>query len=221
LASSEDDDDDGSDDDMSDDSTFEPPREEEDEDNVMDYVDTDGEESNEDDDYEDTTYPYFTPKQVPDNDIPFSPNSFSPPDNFTPPSSFVVQLRLMELFARNKGSLKMHDEMIEIFNAYLSSADFNKYSKLVTRKTIVNRVEKVFNTGDMRPDYAAVRLHNNTFATVPVLDMKTMILSILHDPSLMKPDNFADGLNVFTGDVDRSLPCNKSYGEIHTGDSWV
>ena len=45
----EDDDDDGSDDDMSD-STFEPPREEEDEDNVMDYVDTDGEESNEDDD---------------------------------------------------------------------------------------------------------------------------------------------------------------------------
>jgi len=35
----------------------------------------------------------------------------------------------------------------------------------------------------MRPEYAAVRLHNNTFATVPVFDMKTMILSILHDPS--------------------------------------
>ena len=56
-ASSEDDaddDDDGSDGDMSD-STFEPPTEEEDEDNVMDFVDTDGEESNEDDNYEDAT----------------------------------------------------------------------------------------------------------------------------------------------------------------------
>jgi len=211
--------DDGSDDDMSD-STFDPSSEDEDdEDNVMDYVDTDGDESNEDDN--DTTYPYFTPKQVPDHNIPFSSNSFSPPDNFSPPSSFIVQLRLMELFARNKGSLKMYDEMIEIFNAYLSSRDFNKYSKLVTRKTFVNRVEKVFNTGDMRPEYAAVRLHNNTFATVPVFDMKTMILSILHDPSLMKQENFADGLNVFTGEVDCSLPCNKFYGEIHTGDSWL
>lgn len=211
--------DDDSDDDMSD-STFDPSSEDEDdEDNVMDYVDTDGDESNEDDD--DTTYPYFTPKQVPDHNIPFSSNSFSPPDNFSPPSSFIVQLRLMELFARNKGSLKMYDEMIEIFNAYLSSRDFNKYSKLVTRKTFVNRVEKVFNTGDMRPEYAAVRLHNNTFATVPVFDMKTMILSILHDPSLMKQENFADGLNVFTGEVDCSLPCNKFYGEIHTGDSWL
>ena len=213
-----DDDDDGSD--MSD-STFEPHTEEEDEENVMDYIDSDGDDSHEDDDYDDTTYPYFTPKQVPDDDIPFSPNSFSPPDNFTPPSSFVVQLRLMELFARNKGSLKMYDEMIEIINAYLSSADFNKYATLVSRKTFVNKVEKVFNTGDMRPEYAAVRLHNNTFATVPVFDMKTMILSILHDPCLMKPENFAEGLNVFTGDVDRSLACNKLYGEIHTGDSWA
>ena len=113
----------------------------------MDYVDSDGDDTDEDDDYDDTTYPYFTPKQVHDDDIPFSPNSFSPPDNFTPPSSFVVQLRLIELFARNKGSLKMYDEMIEIFNAYLSSEDFNKHSKLVTRKTFVNRVEKVFDTG--------------------------------------------------------------------------
>ena len=76
--------------------------------------------------------------------------------------------------------------MIEIFNAYLSSADFNKYAKLVTRKTFVNKVEKVFNTGDMRPEYAAVRLHNNTFATVPVFDMKTMILSILEIRSSFK-----------------------------------
>ena len=73
----------------------------------------------------------------------------------------------------------------------------------------------------MRPEYAAVRLHNNTFATVPVFNMKTMILSILHDPSLMMDKNFADGLNVFTGDVDCSLPCNKFYGEIHTGDGWL
>ena len=144
-SSDESDNGDSSDDDMSD-ATFDLSSDEDDEDNVMDYVDTDGEESNEDDDYDNMNYPYFTPKPVPDKNIPFSPNSVSPPDNFSPPSSFIVQLRLMELFTCNKGSLKMYDEMIKIFNAYLSSKDFSKHSKLVTSKTFVNRVEKVFNT---------------------------------------------------------------------------
>ena len=50
--------------------------------------------------------------------------------------------------------------------------------------------------------------------------MKTMILSILHDNTLMRQENFATGLDIFTGDVDEHCPQNKCYGEIHTGEAW-
>ena len=115
----------------------------------------------------------------------------------------------MDLFNRNKGSLKMYDEMIEICNTYLSSPDFNQYSKLSSHNTFLQRVESVFNTSQLKPTYGAVRLHNNTYTTVPVFDVKNMILSILHDPKLMKEENFAKGLDVFTGNVDRKCSDNK------------
>ena len=58
-------------------------------------------------------------------------------------------------------------------------------------------------------------LHNNDIATVPVFDMKTMILSILHDKTLMRAENFAEGLDIFTGDVDGNCSVNDCYGEIY------
>ena len=111
--------------------------------------------------------------------------------------------------------------MIEIFNSYISSPDFNRYMKLSTRTTFLDRVEKIFNTGVLRPKYEVAWVHNNTYATLPVFNMKSMILSILHNPKLMKPENFADRVNVFTGNVDCKDPHNKCYGEIHTGDVWL
>ena len=47
-----------------------------------------------------------------------------------------------------------------------------------------------------------------------------MILSILHDTTLMPQENFAEGLDIFTGNVDDSCQANNYYGEIHTGDRW-
>ena len=73
----------------------------------------------------------------------------------------------------------------------------------------------------MKPTYGSVRLHNGSIATVPVFDIKAMIVSILHDNSLMCVENFARGLDIFTGDVDEQCEYNNCYGEIHTGDAWV
>ena len=226
--SSSDDDDDSDDsvDDLSD-ITYKPSEEndyDDDDDDVMDFVDVDVDEDEDEDDDDATPdgFHYFTPKHVPDDQIPFSENMFAQPNDFTAPSSFVVQLHLMDLFNRNKGSLKMYDEMIEILNAYTSSPeDFNIYSNLSPRTTFLAKVETVFNTSKLKPTYGAVQLHNDTYATVPVFDVKTMILSILHDPNLMRADNFATGLDIFTGDVDRKCVDNKWYGEVHTGDAWL
>ncbi len=65
-----------------------------------------------------------------------------------------------------------------------------------------------------------VILHDITLVTVPVLDTKHMIISLLSDPSLINEKNFVEGYNVFTGKVGHH-PSNSKYGEVHTGDAWI
>ena len=66
-----------------------------------------------------------------------------------------------------------------------------------------------------------VQLHSGTLVTVPVFDIKEMIVSMLTDNTLMTESNFAEGYNVLTGDVDMMNPSNQKYGEEHTGEAWL
>ncbi len=93
----------------------------------------------------------------------------------------------------------MHDEIINLFNEYIESPEFNRMTKLRHRKVFVETTEKMFGIQGMHPVYGSVRLTDNTVATVPVFDEKTMILSLLQDPTLMRPENFAVGYDIFTG----------------------
>ena len=90
----------------------------------------------------------------------------------------------------------------------------------MSRQTLLSKMEDIFNTEEMCPKNGTVHLHNNTLATVPVFDMKTMILSLLHDDTIMREDHFAEGYDVFTGDVRDDSESNNYYGEIHTGKAW-
>ena len=164
--------------------------------------------------------PYFTSPSVPDSEIPLCLNTMASIDDY-PPSVFMLQIKLQDLFQRNKVSLKMYDETIELFDNYISSSDFNKYARLMSRNTFLKRVEEIFHTTDLRPTYGSVRINNGLLATVPVFDTKAMILSILHDNELMQPENFAEGLDIFTGTVDNNSNHNRLYGEIHTGKAWT
>jgi hypothetical protein len=48
-----------------------------------------------------------------------------------------------------------------------------------------------------------------------------MILSMLTDPSLMNPNNFAEGYNALIGYVSVDHPSYHKYRKVHTGDSWI
>ena len=168
-------------------------------------------ESNEDDRLE-----YFTPPPIPDADVPLSDNIYCDgTTSFTSSAHFKAQLQLSELFNRNKGSLKMYDEVIDIMNMYIRSPDFDRVSPILKRKQFLKSIDHNFNMSVMKPTYGSIRLYDGTLATVPVYDMKTMILSILHDDSLMRTENFAPGLDIFTGDIDAYCDANKYYGEIN------
>ncbi len=71
------------------------------------------------------------------------------------------------------------------------------------------------------PTNCNVTLHDGKTVTVPVFDMKEMLISILTSKTLMSNTNFMEGYNVLTGDVDNNNPCNQKYGEVHTGDAWL
>ncbi len=64
-------------------------------------------------------------------------------------------------------------------------------------------------------------LHDNTQITVPVFSARAMTMNILTNSKLMKEENFANGYDIFTGNVDENHEANKNYREIHTGDEWL
>jgi hypothetical protein len=168
---------------------------------------------------DDIPLPNYTPRPFPDERVPISDNIYLNKTK-TMRAEYIAQLRISQLFNRNKASLKMHDELIDIINAYIESLNVPPSRKLLHSKQFMVKMEKKFNTSDLKPTYGSVRLTNNSVVTVPVFNMKAMILSILHDNKLMREENFATGLDIFTGDVDPTCESNQMYGEIHTGDAW-
>jgi len=135
-------------------------------------------------------------------------------------SAYQFQVELSSLFDRNKASLTMYDSLIRLFNEYIASREFNRNIVLKTRNQFMVATEKMFNIQSFQPIHGNVTLCNNTAVTVPVFDAQAMILSLLHNPMIMKQENLAPGYDIFTGAVDDS-ECNNVYGEIHTGDRWA
>ena len=136
-------------------------------------------------------------------------------------ASTMLQIRLNDLINNHKASLKLHDDIVDIFNDYISSPTFDRNKKLIRRKTFMQRMENALHLRHLRPKNYNVQLQDKSFATVPVFDAKAMIMDLLSNPTVMQKSNFADGYDVLTGAVDENHPANKKYDEVHTGDAWI
>jgi hypothetical protein len=132
-----------------------------------------------------------------------------------------LQVMLNEVINNQKASLKMHDDIVHLFNEYISSPSFDKFSTLKTRKAFIQSMKKSFHVTHLRPKHTNVKVHTGSVVTVPVFDAKLMILDVLTNPICMQESNFAPGYHVFTGDVDENHDEIKRYSEIHTGDAWL
>ena len=133
-----------------------------------------------------------------------------------------LQIRLNDLINRRKAPLVLYDEIIHLLNGYISSNNFSKHAKLMTRQSFIKHME-ISHPGitTLCPVNKQITLHNNTLVTVPVFDAHAMIMDILTNTELMNQENIADGYDIFTGDVDENHESNRNYGEIHTGDEWI
>ncbi len=68
---------------------------------------------------------------------------------------------------------------------------FSVMTKLPSQKSFLRPIEETCCTHGLRPTPQIVRLHDNSYVTVPVFDTKEMIISLLTDQLLMTDSNFA------------------------------
>ena len=141
-------------------------------------------------------------------------------ENISRPCSTAMsklQVQLNDLINRHKAPIQLHDDIVHLFNDYISSDNFSKYGKLKTRKSFIKQLESTHpGVKALRPDNKQVTLHDGTMVTVPVFYARAMIMDILTNPELMMKENIAEGYDIFTGDVDEDHESNRKYGEIHT-----
>jgi hypothetical protein len=143
------------------------------------------------------------------------------PDNASPQSNSQnrFQVMLHDLIMRHKASLQMFDDICHQVNEYTLSQDFCIHTELQCQKSFLHYMEGFHRIHLLRKTNRNVTFHDGKTVTVPVFDMKEMLISILIDKTLMSNTNFAEDYNILTGDVDNNNPCNQKYGEVHTGDA--
>ena len=61
--------------------------------------------------------------------------------------------------------------------------------KLYTREQLVEIATDVYNLHGLKPTLNSVTLSDKSTAVVPFFDIKTMLLSILNDPTRMRPQD--------------------------------
>ena len=96
--------------------------------------------------------PNSTPRPFPDEHVPFSENIYQRKSKKQSPGT-IAQLQISHLFNRNKASIAMHDELIDIINAYVESVNPSPTTKLLHRRQFLDKMENSFSTSDLKPTY--------------------------------------------------------------------
>ena len=55
------------------------------------------------------------------------------------------QVKLNDIINNHKASVKMHDDLVNIFNEYILSPNFDKYAKLKSQKSFIHAMETELN----------------------------------------------------------------------------
>jgi len=130
------------------------------------------------------------------------------------PPILMYQIHMEHVIRSHRNvDLSLLDDVNRIVQLHSSRGVDLSNSKLYTREQLVSILTGAFNMKEMKPKIVKVPISNG-YASVAVFDVKAQLLSLLHDPTIMHKDNFAQGYDIFTG-----LPTEEStqYGETHTG----
>ena len=144
--------------------------------------------------------------------------SFQRNSIFLPPD-IAFQVHLASVLQRHRGNdLNMFQEITECISKHAihHGVKFDTMHML-SRHTLVKKLTDEHKLHFLRPNMHLISLSNGSKATVPVYNVKQLLLSFLDDPNRMKPENFAPGYDIFSG---RPTTPVTHLHEIHTGSTW-
>ena len=105
-----------------------------------------------------------------------------------------IEIWLNNLINRHKAPLQLYDDIVHLFNDYMSCPNFSKYAKLKKRRSFIKKWKLlILISQPLRPVNKQVTLHDNTVTTVPVFEAREMIADILTNSELMEKENIAKG----------------------------
>ena len=132
------------------------------------------------------------------------------------PPDLAFQVHLLTELQKHRGNdLNMFDQINKCIkkHAVHHGVHFSSLNVL-SRVQLIKQLYKYYNLHFLKPTLHYVPLSDGTVATVPIFDVKALLLAFLNDPLRMRKDNFASNYDIFTGKP--TVPCT-NLDEIHTG----
>ena len=175
------------------------------------FEDTDFSQNNEEDD--DVAIPENNAENIVIETCSFVRNSIRlPPD-------VAFQVHCLSIISQHRGNdLNMFNQVIQCVSGHAihRNVDF-KTLHTMSRDQLLQRLCNYYKLDFLKPTLHNVPLSDGSVATVPIFDVKAMLLSFLNDPKKMRTENFAPNYDIFTG---KSTITNPLLDEIHTGSIW-
>ena len=120
------------------------------------------------------------------------------------PTSMYAQLDLALLLRKAGTPLYLHDKIIDWARYYTArEPKMWSQSRFLHRKELLESLSETFDTKRRQPVFKSVELGDEDTGPravdLPVFPFIGELLSMLHDPEVMHPDNIAEGYDLHTG----------------------
>lgn len=139
--------------------------------------------------------------------------------HINPPPGIKFGIHLQHILSSHRGvDLKLYNEIIHTiqYHATVQNIDF-RTTKLYNRNELTMKLSNLYNLNELKQTMHQVTMSDSSIVTVPIFNVKSVLLSMLHDPEKMRHENIAEGYDLFSGKVTSPIT---QYNEIHTGDLW-
>jgi hypothetical protein len=115
-----------------------------------------------------------------------------------------------------------HWQCTEQFGQLCLASDFTcnmDYTTLqiLSRKQLVQLLTKYYQLNFLKSTLHSVPLTDRSVATVPIFDVKALLIAFLNDPLRMRQENFASNYDIFT---EKAKSPTSTLDEILTGSFW-
>ncbi len=94
----------------------------------------------------------------------------------------------------------MFNEVIQCVKAHAIHYNMDyTMLQILSRNQLVQLITKYYQLNFLKPTLHLVSLTDGSVATVPIFDIKALLITFLNDPLRMRQENFASNDDIFIG----------------------